>query len=129
MQNEKMAILYVDDEALNLKLFDFTFKREFEVFTAVSGEEALKVLDEQGERIQVLITDQVMPTMTGVDLLKIVSEKYPHIPPSRLIVSGFSETEVIQEAYKKYALFKFISKPWRKEELRRTIYDSIKKAG
>jgi len=64
MTNKKINILYVDDEANNLMSFKATFRIKYNVFTAISGEEAKKILDNND--IHIIITDQRMPEMTGV---------------------------------------------------------------
>lgn len=125
MKTDKIHVLYVDDEPINLKLFKFSLQKEFHIHIATSGKEALKILEKENGKIKVVITDQMMPEMTGVELLKEINHLYPDIPPSRLIISGFSKTSIIEEAHEKYNLFKFISKPWRKEDVKKTIYASI----
>ena len=123
MNSKKLHILYVDDESINLRLFQQIFKREFNIFTAICGKEALNIL--KNKTIDVVITDQMMPEMTGVELLKVLKSNFPQIPPSRIILSGLSKEKVIDEAFSKYNLFAFISKPWQKENLLKTIYNSI----
>jgi len=124
MEHKKLIVLYIDDENINLRAFKSTFRREFIVYTANSAIEGLKIL--QAEKVDVIITDQRMPDTTGVELLKNIQELFPSIPPSRLILSGFSKTQAIEDAYTKYNLFKFISKPWNKKNIRELIYESIK---
>ncbi len=68
-----------------------------------------------------------MPEMSGVELLKIIKEQFPHLPPARLILSGFSHSKEIEETYSKYNLYKFISNPWEEVSLRQIIYESMKK--
>ncbi len=121
--NDKYKILYVDDEEVNLRLFKNTFRRDFDILLANSAKEGLLILEKN--KIDVVITDQRMPEMTGVEFLEIVNERFDDIPPNRLIVSGYSTNEAIEKAYKLYKLFRFISKPWRYEELKQVILDSI----
>lgn len=123
MENQKITVLYIDDENINLRLFKSTFRREFIIHTAISAKEGLNIL--KTKKIDVIITDQRMPDMTGVELLKVIQEQFPYIPPSRLILSGFGETETIENAYKNYNLHKFITKPWDKNNVRQLIYESI----
>ncbi|MEO1054248.1 MAG: response regulator, partial [Bacteroidota bacterium] len=75
---EKFNILYVDDEISNLQGFKSIYFTQYNVITAVSGREALEILDEQ--EVHIIITDQKMPEMTGVEFLKIVLVEYPRIP-------------------------------------------------
>ena len=119
----KYKILYVDDEEVNLRLFKSSFRRDFEIFLANSAKEGLLILEKN--KIDVVVTDQRMPEMTGVELLKIINDRFKNIPPNRLIVSGYSLNEDIEKAYKLYKLFRFIAKPWKYDELKQIILDSI----
>ncbi len=112
-------ILYVDDEESNLSIFKNAFRREFTIHLSTSASEGLAILKEH--QIDMIITDQMMPEMTGIDFLKKVKEIYPDIPPSRLILSGYTPPEEIEMAYDQLNLFQFVSKPWKKEELMEII--------
>ena len=107
---EKPTILYVDDEEINLRIFKNTFRREYKIHVALSALEGLRILDQQP--VDLVITDQRMPEMTGLGFLKQVHARYPKIPPPRLMISGYSDQDAIDEAFEKYDLFSFISKPW-----------------
>lgn len=125
MTDRKYTVLYIDDEESNLRIFKNTFRRDFNVYLANSAELALKMLKEN--KVDVLITDQRMPKMTGVELLKEVKKQYPDIPPNRLMVSGYAAPGDIDDAFNKYDLYRFISKPWNEEELKEIIINSIQK--
>lgn len=120
---KKSTVLYIDDEEGNLRIFKSTFRRDFNIELANSAEEALKILNEV--KIDVLITDQRMPKMTGIELLKEVKKQFPSIPPNRLMVSGYAAPGDIDDAYNKYDLYKFISKPWNEEDLKHIIENAI----
>ena len=119
----KKNILYIDDEEVNLRVFKSTFRREFNIYTANSAKGGLEIVDNQD--IDVVITDYMMPEMTGVELLEKLQNRFPDIPPGRLILSGYSEPEEINKAYSEYNLFKFIAKPWAEEDLRKTVLESM----
>lgn len=119
MNTAKKAILYIDDEEINLRLFKATFRREYKILTASTALEGIKMLAENA--IDLIITDQRMPEITGVEFLSMVQNLYPHIPPGRLIISGYSDPEDVELAYKEYQLYKFISKPWDQNELNEII--------
>jgi CheY-like chemotaxis protein len=119
----RKVILYIDDEEINLRLFKSTFRREYEILTATSAIEGLEILKMQ--KVDLVITDQRMPGMTGVQLLSMVQSQFPDIPPGRLIISGYSDPEDIELAYREYQLFKFISKPWDQYELMEIIRKAI----
>lgn len=118
----KKVILYIDDEEINLRLFKNTFRRDYTILTATSAKEGLAILQENN--VDLVITDQRMPDITGVQFLSMVQDQFPQIPPGRLIISGYSDPEDINLAFKEYQLYKFISKPWNQNEL----FEIIKKA-
>jgi len=123
MNKKKTSILYVDDEDINLRVFKLSFRREFDIHLTNSAKEALEIIER--EKIDIIITDQRMPEMTGVELLEEIQKRYPNIPPARLILSGYTEVESINTAYEKYNLYKFISKPWNEKEIKRIFYKAL----
>ena len=125
MKTKKIKVLYVDDEEINLRVFKNVFRREFDIFIAKSGQEGLDYLSNND--VEVILTDQRMPNMTGVEFLEQVTKKYPLPLPSRLIVSGYSSPDSIEKAFENYCLSHFVSKPWDKEELKELIINSINK--
>jgi len=125
MPSEKISILYVDDEENNLFSFKATFRIKYQVFTAISGDEALKILDTKP--VQIIITDQRMPEMTGVEFLEKVLEKYPD--PMRILLTGYADMGAVVDAVNKGKIFHYLAKPWNEEELDLTInraYDKYK---
>ncbi|MBK8805413.1 MAG: hybrid sensor histidine kinase/response regulator [Bacteroidales bacterium] len=121
MIEEKEPILYVDDESDNLTVFNSSFRREYTVYTANGGQEALKILAEN--KIKVIITDQRMPEMTGLELLKIVSENYPAI--KKIVLTGFTDVKVIIDSINKGNVYRYLTKPWEKEELKIAIDNAL----
>ncbi len=113
----KHNILYVDDEIINLKVFKETFKRYYNVFLAQSGKEGLKILDEV--KIDLVITDQRMPEMSGTKFLEKVVHKYPEV--LRMIMTGHSDLEVIIESINDFGVHQYITKPWNSESLKNTF--------
>ncbi|OJW84251.1 MAG: two-component system response regulator [Bacteroidetes bacterium 46-16] len=125
MANEKINILYVDDEVNNLISFKATFRVKYNVFTAISGEEAIKILE--ANEINIIITDQRMPNMTGVEFLESILEKHPD--PMRVLLTGYADMNAVIDAVNKGKIFHYLSKPWNEEELDMTIqraYDIYK---
>ncbi len=113
-------VLYVDDEENNLNSFRAALRRNYNVYTALSGEEGMNILSKND--IHVVVTDQRMPNMTGVQFLQ-------HIPPEkdniRIILTGFSDMESIIEAINTGMVYRYITKPWDKDELKITIDNAI----
>ena len=127
---EPYHILLVDDEAGVLNALRRVFRREnYEIHVAMSGEEALKLLESQ--KCQLMISDFMMPGMNGVELLRAVKNKYADI--MRIMLTGQADTEAVMGAIKDGAVYKFILKPWNDYDLRVTValaleqYDLIQK--
>ena len=121
--SQKKSILYVDDEVLNLELFKALFFTDYEVLVSESPIEALKLLDDR--RVDLILTDQKMPEMTGVEFLVEVYKKLPDEPPYRILTTGYAEPDRINEAFDNYKLLKSIPKPWDIDMLKRTISDVL----
>ena len=117
MADKKISVLYVDDEENNLFSFKAVFRVKYQVFTAISGDEALKILGEKP--IEIIITDQRMPNMTGVEFLEKVIEKFPD--PMRILLTGYADMNAVVDAVNKGKIFHYLSKPWNEEELDMTI--------
>ncbi|WP_338764409.1 response regulator [Bernardetia sp. ABR2-2B] len=111
------SILYVDDEESNLRIFKSSFRRHYTIFTAISGKEGLEVLESND--IQLVISDQKMPEMTGVEFLERVAENFPNTV--RIILTAYSDTEDIMRAINKCGIFRYLVKPWNKDEMLLTI--------
>lgn len=120
MIEEKPKILYVDDEDNNLIVFKSSFRRYYEVYTATSASEGLKITQEND--ISVIITDQRMPGMTGIEFLKQLPEDLLAI---RMILTGFSDVSAIIEAINSGKVYRYITKPWDKDELKMTIDNAL----
>jgi len=123
MSANKITVLYVDDEENNLFSFKATFRIKYNVLTAISGEEALKVL--AAKKVNVIITDQRMPEMTGVDFLEKVLTKYPD--PMRILLTGYADMNAVVDAVNKGKIFHYLAKPWNEEELDMTITRAFEK--
>ncbi len=107
-------ILYVDDEQDNLMAFRAVFRRHFKVHVAQSGQEALQFLNQQA--IDLIISDQRMPKMTGVELLEKVRDRFPDI--IRMVLTGYSDQQAIIDAINKGKIYHYITKPWDADELK-----------
>jgi serine phosphatase RsbU (regulator of sigma subunit) len=114
-------ILYLDDEKDNLIVFNSAFRREYEVHLAGSGKEGMEILKKH--EIEVIITDQRMPEMTGIQFLEKIITDYPNC--IRMILTGFSDIEAIIQAINTGRVYRYITKPWNKEELKINIDKAI----
>lgn len=106
--NNKINVLYVDDEKSNLTAFKASFRRSYNVFVADSAEAGKKILAEN--EIEIILTDQRMPGMTGVEFLQSIIELYPE--SIRILVTGYADINAIKDAINKGQVYKYVEKPW-----------------
>ena len=110
-------IMIVDDEPANLRLLERLFRRDYQVVSATSGEEALRLLEQHD--VALLVTDQRMPGMTGIELLKLTAPLRPHMV--RIILTGYTDVTSLVEAINCGQVYKYVTKPWDNDELRLTV--------
>jgi diguanylate cyclase (GGDEF)-like protein len=116
------ALLFVDDEPNILKTLRLIFEDDsYIIYTATSGKDALEILAKTP--IQVIISDQRMPNMTGTEFLTQVKSLYPKTV--RIILSGFSDFDALKDAINNGAIYKFINKPWDIDALRTLVRDAF----
>jgi signal transduction histidine kinase/FixJ family two-component response regulator len=114
-------ILYVDDEPENLRIFELMFRREFQIQTATSGDEALEILNRHP--IALVLSDHRMPGLTGVDFLSRVREL--NAATVRILVTAYGDVETLQGAINSGSIYRFVPKPWSPEEMRVTLRNGI----
>ncbi len=122
--DSKIKVLYVDDEENNLMSFKACFRIKYEVHIAISATVALEILDKHPD-IQVVITDQRMPDITGVEFLKMMLEKHPN--PMRIMLTGFANFADTVDAVNLGKIFSYLNKPWEEKVLDDTIQKAIAK--
>src|SRR5947209_8010912 len=109
---EKRLILYVDDEAVNLQLFRFSFQNEFEIVTTDTPAEALKLLTER--KYDVIVSDMKMPRMSGIEFLEQAMAIQP--ATQRIVVTGLLEDDAIETAMASGIVNAILHKPWLRSE-------------
>ena len=114
-------ILYVDDERNNIIVFKNTFFRHYNIFTALSGEEGLEII--KNNEIHLVITDQKMAGMSGVEFLENVVESHPDT--IRMILTAFSDIDFIMRAINTCGIYQYILKPWDSRELKIIIDNAL----
>lgn len=110
---KKIDILYLDDEENNLISFKATFRIKHNVLTALNADIAMKILETKP--VQIIITDQRMPEITGVEFLEKVIERFPD--PIRILLTGYADLSAVIDAVNKGKIYHYLSKPWNEEEL------------
>jgi DNA-binding NtrC family response regulator len=116
-----VGVLYVDDEINNLNSFKAAFRRNFNIYTAQSAVEGIKVL--QAYEIGVIITDQRMPVTTGIEFLESILPTYPDT--IRILLTGFSDANAVMDAINRGQVYKYLVKPWQNDELKIYIQNAI----
>lgn len=121
----KHTILIVDDEDHNLQLLKRTLRGSYHILTAKNGLEGLEVLDEHLEHISLIISDHKMPVMEGTEFLEKANQMSPQIV--KVLLTGFSDIEILTDAVNKCGLFQYVLKPYEPEELIRVVERGIEK--
>jgi diguanylate cyclase (GGDEF)-like protein/PAS domain S-box-containing protein len=112
------TLLLVDDEPNILSALKRLLRREsYEILTAASGKEGLQLLAKN--EVDVIVSDQRMPGMTGVDFLRTVKTLHPETV--RIVLSGFTELQSVTDAVNEGAIYKFLTKPWDDNQLREHV--------
>lgn len=122
---KKHTILAIDDENDNLSLLNRTLKNTYNIITASSGEEAIEILNEKGEEISLIISDQKMPTMEGTEFFKKIAGNHPDI--IKILLTGHSNVDILVDAINDCNLFQYILKPFEPEQLNFIINSGIEK--
>lgn len=122
---KKHTILAVDDEQNNLSLIKRTLRNNYEIIMATSGAEALGIIEEKGNEISLIVSDQKMPFMEGTELFKRIADKYPNIV--KILLTGHSNVDILVDAINECHLFQYILKPFEPEQLCMIVENGIKK--
>ncbi len=117
----KPRILLLDDEERILNALRIIFRSQYEIFTATEGSQALDIL--RAQRIHVVISDQRMPTMTGVEFLRQAREVSPNTV--RILLTGFSDLSAIVDSVNEGEVFRFLNKPWGNRELLSVVGEAV----
>lgn len=117
-----ITILYVDDEEINLLLFERSFSKKYNVLSAESGEAGLEIL-EKNENIDVVISDMRMFEMNGIEFITLAKQKYPE--KIYFILTGFVFGEEIESALRNKLITNSFSKPFNQEQIESAIHEAI----
>jgi CheY-like chemotaxis protein len=117
------TLLLVDDEPNILSALRRQLRGAgYQILTASSGHEGLDLL--LRNKVDVIVSDQRMPGMTGVEFLRTVKQMYPETV--RIVLSGFTELQAVTDAVNEGAIYKFLTKPWDDMQLREHIAQAFK---
>lgn len=122
---KKHTIMIVDDEEAQLKTLESLLSEEYNVITDRDGQEALEIIEkmEHPEEVSLVISDQRMPELTGIQLF----ERLIHIIPDaiRIILAGYDDKDVILDAINKTKIYEFILKPFDPEEFKLRVKRAV----
>ncbi|MFW6326990.1 MAG: response regulator [Bacteroidota bacterium] len=118
---EKYTILYIDDEKINLENFHLAFYRKYNVVTTLSALDAFEIL--QNQEVHVIISDQRMPKMTGVEFFGKVKNQYPDI--IRIILTAYTNENDVLNAINKGEVYRYITKPWKRQDVEITLDNAL----
>jgi response regulator RpfG family c-di-GMP phosphodiesterase len=119
-------LLIVDDEADNLSALKRLLRKDFQVFTAESGPQALALLEEENLPMDCILSDQRMPGMTGSEFFERV-QKLDHFT-TRILISGFSDLEAVIDAVNRGHIWQYVAKPWEPEDLKTTLRNAVERS-
>jgi CheY-like chemotaxis protein len=119
---DRPRILVVDDEEAILETMTYTFEDHYEVLTSSSAREALALLEKEGP-VAVVISDQRMPEMTGVEFLARVFAMHP--TTVRIILTGFADMDAIIRAINDGHVYAYITKPWEPDQLKQVVRRAV----
>lgn len=118
---DRPKILFLDDEERILNALGALFRYKYQVFTATTGEQALAILRQY--HVHVVVSDQRMPAMTGVDFLRQAKDVSPKTV--RILLTGFSDLSAIIDSVNDGEVYRFLNKPWGNQEIQAVIADAL----
>lgn len=118
METPNPALLCLDDESDNLDALERLFRKKYEVLKATSAKQAFEILDNRPD-IAVIVSDQRMPLITGVEFLE--KSILSHANTARILLTGYTDIESVIEAVNKGQIFRYMTKPWDPVDLLNTV--------
>lgn len=120
---ERFGILYLDDEEQNLLSFKALFRRDFDVYTTTSAQEAVNILN--STPIQIIFSDQKMPDVSGVEFFETILHDFPDAV--RILLTGYADIEAVIDAINRGQVYRYVTKPWEPNDLRISVDNAIEK--
>lgn len=120
--SNKLQILYVDDEAINLFLFKNLLINHYDVITVDSADEAMKILQENSE-IKLVISDLKMPEISGLDFIREAKQLYGHL--EFMVLTGYGLNDEIDSAIKDGLISNYLQKPYELDAILNIINEAL----
>jgi len=121
--NKVTTLLYVDDEPINLRIFEINFKNKYNVLTAESGHEGLEMLKSE-PGVTIVISDKRMPGMDGLEFIQQAKVQFPNV--IFFILTGYDITDEIVTALKESLINRYFKKPFNIKEIDHAICEALK---
>jgi response regulator RpfG family c-di-GMP phosphodiesterase len=109
-----IKVLYLDDEENNLIAFKALFRREFDVYTTTSPQEAVAYLN--ANEVPIILSDQKMPELSGVEFFELTLNDFPNAV--RILVTGYADIDAVIDAINRGQVYRYVAKPWNENDLR-----------
>src|SRR6202165_1993969 len=116
-------IMIVDDEPVNLRTLERLFRQDYQVVTAQSGAEALALLERHD--VAILISDQRMPAMTGIELMTKTVTIRPQMV--KILLTGYTDVGALIDAINSGLVYRYLTKPWNNDDLRLTVSRALER--
>ena len=123
--NHEHTVLFVDDEINNLQLLKRAFRGKYNILTASNGLEGLETLKNNIKDVSLIVSDHKMPIMEGTKFLEEANKIAPDV--IKILLTGFSDVEIITDAINKCNLFQYVLKPFNPDELQEVIRNGLSK--
>lgn len=124
LKNETVGnLLVIDDEIDIIRALERQFRRKYKVFSTTNPIEGLSIM--RRENIHVVLSDQRMPGMTGVDFFTHIKDKFPDT--LKLILTGYTDVESVIGAINDGQVFRYVKKPWNPDELDLVVREAFEK--
>jgi response regulator RpfG family c-di-GMP phosphodiesterase len=118
-----LGLLIVDDERSIVSTLEESFRGLFRIHTAISGQDALKLFKEHD--IHLIVSDQRMPEMTGIELFAKVKEINP--TTIRILLTGYADINAVIRGVNEGLIWKYVTKPWNAEDLKALVREGARK--
>jgi response regulator RpfG family c-di-GMP phosphodiesterase len=116
------TVLYLDDEPINLHLFEFAFKKEYHIITVESPKEAIKIVEKE-KHLSAIISDMKMPEMNGIEFIRIIKKDKPDLPC--FILTGYDINKEISDALREKLIEKYFSKPFNVNMIKKAVNEAF----
>lgn len=121
MEKVKPGILYVDDEINNLNSFKANLRHDFNIILCDNPNNSFELIE--ANNALVVVSDQRMPVMTGIDMLCKIREKFPFV--IRILLTGYTDYDVLVDAVNKGEIYRYLNKPVNFFDLKQTLFNAV----